>query len=169
MKITPASVATHIPLLTRAFEASLSCGDVLEVGTGYFSTTLLHWLATIHERHVYSYENAAYWYRRAQRHSNTYHHVVLCEDYLTADFLQRRWGLAFVDERPENLRHLTVASLAQTADYIVIHDTVPEWEARYQYGKIWHLFKYRYDYTRLWPYTSVVSNFHDVTGWGDAI
>jgi hypothetical protein len=45
--------ATHIPLLIRVFD--ISEGDVLEVGTGWFSTLVLHWLAHIYKRQVYSY------------------------------------------------------------------------------------------------------------------
>ena len=160
-KINKASVASHLPLLTRVFDRS--SGDVLEIGTGYFSTLLLHWLATISERHVYSYESSQGWYDRAKKHESEYHHIVLCKDWASADFDQRRWGLVFVDHRPEDRRHVEIERLAHLADYIVIHDTVPEWDARYQYGKIWHLFKYRYDYTRLWPYSTVVSNFYDVS------
>jgi hypothetical protein len=155
------SVATHIPLLTRVFD--LSHGDVLEVGTGYFSTLLLHWLATIYQRHVYSYESKEKWYLRAQAYEGTYHHIMLCEDWPSADFDQRRWGLAFVDHSPGWRRPVEVARLANLADYIVIHDTEPEREGKYKFASIWGEFKYRYDYTKIKPITSVVSNFHDLS------
>ena len=155
------SVATHIPLLVRVFD--LSEGDVLEVGTGYFSTLVLHWLATISQRQVYSYESKESWYGRAKKYENAYHHIVLCNDWETADFDQRRWGMAFIDHSPGWRRPREVARLANLAEYIVIHDTDPEREGHYEFSKVWGLFKYRYDYNRLWPSSAVVSNFHDLS------
>ena len=59
----PEPVASHIPLLVRVFDKSE--GDILEVGTGYYSTLLLHWLANTSRRYLYSYESDKYWYDRA--------------------------------------------------------------------------------------------------------
>jgi hypothetical protein len=156
------SVTTHIPLLARVFD--ISEGDVLEVGTGYFSTTLLHWLATMFHRKVYSYESREGWYAKALQFESEYHHIVLCQDWKTADFDQRRWGMAFIDHSPGWRRPKEVARLANLADYIVIHDTEPDENDRYAFSKTWGLFKYRYDYTKLRPNTSVVSNFKDLSG-----
>ncbi len=161
-KVRRESVATHIPLLVRVFD--LSEGDVLEIGTGYFSTLLLHWLATISRRHVYSYESKSAWYQRAKKYESEFHHIVFCGDWDQADFDQRHWGLVFVDHSPGRRRPVEVARLANKADYIVIHDTDPEREGHYEFSRIWGLFKYRYDYTRLWPNSSVVSNCKDLSG-----
>ena len=52
----PISVmATHLPLLTRAFDESE--GPVLEMGTGYFSTLYLDWLCSAFGRKLVSYES----------------------------------------------------------------------------------------------------------------
>jgi hypothetical protein len=155
------SVATHIPLLARVFD--ISEGDVLEIGTGYYSTLLLHWLSTISKRHVYSYENRTYWFTRNQQYESKYHHIVLCTDWKSADFDQRHWGMAFIDHSPGWRRPKEVARLADKADYLVIHDTEPDENDRYAFEKTWGLFKYRYDYTKLRPNTSVVSNFKDLS------
>lgn len=152
--------ASHVPLLTRVFD--LSEGDVLEVGTGYFSTLLLHWLATMTKRQVYSYESKTYWYERAKRYENEYQHIILCESWDKADFDQRHWGLAFIDHSPKHRRPVDIARLADKADYLVIHDTDPERDNLYRMSRIWGLFKYRYDYTKMTPYTTVVSNFKDL-------
>jgi len=50
-----ARMATHLPLLLRMFE--MSSGDVLEMGTGYFSTLVLRWYCEMFERELYSYES----------------------------------------------------------------------------------------------------------------
>lgn len=154
------ALATHVPLLTRVFD--ISEGDVLEIGTGYFSTLLLHWLSTMSKRHVYSYESKDGWYQKALKYNKNYHHIVLCKNWESADFVNKHWGVVFVDHSPEARRHVDVARLKDKADYIVIHDTSPECDEIYQYSKIWPLFKYRYDYTKIAPNTSVVSNFKNL-------
>ncbi|MEW5816993.1 MAG: hypothetical protein AB1798_16560 [Spirochaetota bacterium] len=150
------SAASHIPLLVRIFD--LSEGNVLEIGTGYFSTLVLHWLAHIYKRKVYSYENDPYWYKRALRANSKYHTVIKVDnwDELPVD---KRWGLVFIDHKPGERRIVEVERFANSADYIVIHDTEPEHEKEYKFSKIWHLFKYRSDWKKTKPWASVVSNF----------
>lgn len=165
-QINRSSGATHIPLLIRVF--NISEGDVLEVGTGYFSTLMLDWLAQISERHVYSYENEPKWYERAKAYENYYHHIVFCKDWHLADFDQKHWGMAFIDHHPAYRRAIEIARLADKADYIVLHDSDQRSNTKggYHYNDIWSLFKYRYDFKKLWPGTSVVSNFKDLKELG---
>jgi hypothetical protein len=153
-------MATHVPLLVRVFD--ISKGDVLEIGTGYFSTLVLHWLAHIYKRNVYSYESRQYWYDRALKLKSKYHQIfkVGSWDELPVD---KHWGLVFVDHSPEARRHVEVKRFADGADYIVMHDTQPESDEIYQFSKIWHLFKYRHDWKNAIPWASVVSNFKDLT------
>lgn len=158
-----AEMATHIPLLVRVFTASE--GDVLELGTGYFSTLILRWLCEMFDRELWSYENRRRWYDRVKK-DKPYHHVFYVERWEDAD-IERRWGMAFVDHAPNSRRVVEIERLANCAEYIVIHDTQPNAESAglptdYGYEKIWHLFKHRYDYTDLVPWTSVVSNFHGI-------
>jgi len=156
----PEPVASHLILLTRVFD--LSKGPVLELGTGYFSTLLLHWLATTYQRQVYSYESKPYWYQRAKKYESQYHHIVLCADWPSAP-IEQTWGMAFVDHSPGLQRPREVIRLAPWAAYIVIHDTQQESDGEYQFSTAWPSFKYRYDYTKVLPWTSVVSNFHDLS------
>jgi hypothetical protein len=158
-----ALVATHIPLLTRVFDKSE--GDVLEVGTGYFSTLLLHWLATIKKRHVYSYESREHWYNRAKKFESKYHHIVFCANW---DWLpERHYGMIFIDHGPNARRIIEIERFKDLCDYMVIHDTQPipknkNLPTDYHYEKMIGMFKYRYDYTDIEPWTSVVSNTHPV-------
>lgn len=155
--VEKSSFATHVPLLTRVFDQSE--GDVLEIGTGYFSTLLLHWLAEMTKRHVYSYENRFGWYTRARRMESTYHHIIYCPSWDEAPFEDKHWGLVFVDHGPDNRRPVEIERLKDKTDYMVIHDTDIERDEMYGYSKVLPKFKYRYDYKKIWPYTSVVSNF----------
>ena len=158
-KLEKSSAASHVPLLTRVFD--LSDGDVLEIGTGYFSTLLLHWLAHIYKRKVYSYENSPYWYKRALRSASDYHIITKVENWDELP-VGRHWGLVFVDHWPGERRNTEIARFAKSADYIVIHDTEPDNDRHYHYGEIWPLFKYVRHWKKIWPWTSVVSNFKDL-------
>ena len=157
-----ALVATHLPLLVRVFDKSE--GDVLEIGTGYFSTTILRWLCAITDRKLYSYETKQRWYDKVRRKQDENFEVVYAPDLRKADFDKRHWGLVFIDHSPNNKRHIEIRRLADKCDYMVIHDTTPynpkhtHIPSNYLYEGIWSLFKYRYDYTKIVPWTSVVSN-----------
>jgi len=150
---------SHIPLLVRAF--TLSTGDVLELGTGYFSTAILRWLCEMSGRTLYSYETSNEWWKRATREKAPFHKVFKIDNFDEAK-IDRHWGLVFVDHSPVRRRKVEIERLANLADYIVIHDTNPQFEKAYRYSKIWPLFKNRYDFTKYYPHTSVVSNFYSL-------
>jgi len=160
MKQDKSALATHVPLLIRVFD--ISEGDVLEIGTGWFSTSILHWLAHISKRKVYSYESKQHWYNRALRYKSKYHEIIKVGswDELPVD---RHWGLVFIDHSPEARRHIEVKRFANSADYIVMHDTQSEDDEKYQFSKIWHLFKHRHDWRKATPWASVVSNFKELS------
>lgn len=158
-KSDKAALATHVPLLIRVFDKS--DGDVLEIGTGWFSTLVLHWLAHIYKRNVYSCENSEYWYKRALRFKSEFHHIVKINswDNLPAD---KHWGLVFVDHFPEGRRHIEIERFKDITDYIVVHDTQPEDDAKYQYLGSWKHFKYKKDWTKAKSWATVVSNLNSL-------
>lgn len=160
MKRSVIRMATHIPLLVMVFE--ISEGDVLEMGTGYFSTLMLRWLCEMQNRTLYSFESSKKWYDRAMKKPKTFQTMTYVENWDDAD-IERPWGMAFIDHGPNYRRQHDIKRLANCAKYIVIHDTEPEVEKSYHYSNIWDLFQYRYDYTRCLPWTSVVSNFADLS------
>ena len=162
--------ASHIPLLVRAF--TLSKGDILELGTGYFSTPILRWLCEMsgwlqegNGRTLYSYETSEGWYQRAAIRTKKdlfpFHKVIKIDNFDEAK-IEKHWGLAFIDHAPTRRRQVEIERLANWADYIVIHDTNPQHDRAYKYSKIWGLFKNRYDFTKYYPHTSVVSNFYSL-------
>lgn len=151
-----AKMATHVPLLVRAFDVSE--GDVLEVGTGYFSTTILDWLCSISGRKMVSYETDQGWFDRAKRMQSDYHDVIFVENWSDVPMDQKQWGLAFIDHDPHKDRATSIERLVDHADFIVAHDTEPRSEQGYNYPRIYSLFKYRFDDNRVEPWTSVFSN-----------
>ena len=156
-----ARMATHVPVLVRAFD--LSEGDVLEVGTGYFSTTILDWLCAISGRKLVSYETDPKWFERAKRLQSDYHDIIFVENWDKIPLDKKHWGLAFIDHSPHLRRAIEIERLKDKAEYIVAHDTEPRSEKGYDYPRIYPLFKYRFDYKKAEPWTSVLSNFHALT------
>lgn len=156
-----ARMATHVPLLVRAFD--LSKGDILEIGTGYFSTTILDWLCAITGRKLISYETDPKWFDRAKRMQSDYHDIIFVENWDEIPLDKQHWGLAFIDHSPHARRSVDIKKLKDKADYIVAHDTEPRSEKLYGYPNIYSLFKYRFDDKRVEPWTSVLSNFHTLT------
>ena len=117
-------VATHIPLLVRVFDKSE--GDVLEVGTGFFSTLVLRWLCSITGRTLYSYESKEKWYNRAKQKEGDTHKVIYCPNWDDADFDQRHWGLVFIDHGPNRRRVIEIERLKDKCDYMVIQVVVKQ-------------------------------------------
>jgi len=72
-------MASHLPTLVRAYD--ISKGDILELGTGYFSTLMLDWLSAITDRKVVSYETNPDWYARAKKLQSSYHDVIFVESW----------------------------------------------------------------------------------------
>lgn len=151
-----ARMATHIPILVRAFD--LSQGDILEFGTGYFSTTLLDWLCAVTGRKLISYETDRTWFDRAKKMQSDYHDIIFVENWDVIPLEEKHWGLAFVDHHPNHRRAVEIERLKDFADFIVVHDTEPRSAKSYDYDRIYPLFKYRFDDKKVEPWTSVFSN-----------
>lgn len=156
-----AMMVTHLPLLLRVFTESE--GDVLEMGTGYFSTLVFHWLAEMSKRRIVSYESQESWYQKALKYHTGTQEIIKVDNWDNAPIESQHWGMAFVDHHPNHRRHIDIKRLANNADFIVIHDTELEHDNQYHYTEVFPLFKYRYDFTKFYPYTSVVSNFKDLS------
>ena len=99
------------------------------------------------------------------RMANDYHHVVYCPDWDKAD-IERAWGMTFVDHSPGSRHKVEVARLADLAEYIVIHDSQKRTRQGYKFNPALGEWRSRYDYTKLLPWTSAVSNFHDLAFLG---
>ncbi len=69
-------------------------------------------------------------------------------------------GVVFIDHRPGDRRKKDILRFKDSAEIIVVHDTE---QPSYGYEQVLNLFKYRYDFKRYSPYTTLVSNFTDVS------
>lgn len=149
---------THMPMLIKTVQ--MSKGDVIEVGGGIFSTPLLHWLCKILNRKLITYENEPTFYRLAHEFQSPSHRIRWIDNWDDMDFKTHR-GVVFIDHHPSERRGIDVINYKDSADYIVMHDS--EKPEKHSYDKVWEHFKYVYHWKDCKPWTSVVSNFKDLS------
>ena len=157
------SWGSHIPVLIDVFRNSK--GPVLELGTGPFSTPLLHTLCVDNKRTLISFENNPEFFNMHETFVNEFHQINLIDDWDKADIENTHWGLVLVDQRPAERRVAEIKRLVNNADYIAIHDSEPDKTGTYHYDLIYPLFKYRLDYILRpdYAHTTVLSNLKDLT------
>ena len=144
---------SHIPILVKIM--SLTDGSVLELGAGFFSTPLFYWLCKAEGREFVSYENDKKWCEEIGE-MTTY-----IEDWDKANILSTHWSVMLIDHRPAHRRRIDARRLKDNADFIIMHDSDMERDRVYGYTEIYPLFKYKYDFTKVKPHTTVLSNFKD--------
>lgn len=151
---------THIPVVVKALQASK--GPVLELGTGAFSTPLLHMLCLDQERELISYEDVPDFVTAHKHFVTDKHKIHLVDDWDKVDLQERRWSVALIDH-PEDRRLPEALKLVDNTDYVIIHDSNGRWEKYYHYSQLYPHFKYRYIYDKTSPHTTVLSNFIDLS------
>lgn len=162
MKVSLAKAkSTHNPMLIKTI--LISDGPVLEVGAGLYSTPLMHWLCKVLHRKLVTYENDPGFYQFAKKFVSIDHRVKFIESWDKMDF-STHWGVVLIDHSPEERRVVDLINFKDKADYIVVHDT--EAEEEYNWEKAWPHFKYRYTWKDCRPWTTVVSNFKDLSVLG---
>lgn len=152
-------LATHLPVLMRAME--LTQGRVAELGAGFFSTPYLHWRTYLDRRPLVTFENDPKFIKFFDRYKTGWHEIHLVEDWDAID-LSGEWSVALVDHAPASRRIEEIRRLANTCDYIVVHDTEGRRERDYHYRDTLATFQYRKDFTSVRPHTCVVSNRVDL-------
>ncbi len=142
-------------------------GDVAELGAGFSSTPLLHWLCQ--GRRLYTYENDPEWFRFARKFQTNNHRI---RPFDTVDY-EKHWSVVFIDHStkvggnaPAGFRQRGDDLLKfKNVDIFILHDTEPAEEAHYHYDIVFPKFKYRLDWTETRPHTSAISNTIDVSQW----
>ena len=149
---------SHLPVLAKAL--SVTTGDVCELGMGPFSTPYLHWLC-FNKRKLVSYESNREFYDLNIQYNEGTHEVHFIDSWDQA-VLEKPWDVVLIDHAPSRRRIVDIKRLAPFAKYIVVHDTQRNYKFC-DYKQIYPLFKYRYDYKEAIPWTTVLSNFAELT------
>ena len=148
---------THMPVVIKLVQ--MTKGPVLELGSGVFSTPLLHWLCAESYRRLETYEDTEEYFKFAIRFKSKSHSIRFVEDWDQVG-LGKHWDVVFIDHLT-NRRSKDALRLKDNANYIILHDSeAPE---HYGYDKIYPEFKYIYHWKFCRPWTTIVSNFMDVT------
>lgn len=158
-----ASDGSHLPVLIKL--VLMTEGPILELGTGFFSTPVLHWLCAEKKRKLVSYESSPKYIEVAKNFLADFHEVHLVEDWAKID-ISPHWSIVLIDHGPGEQRQVEFARVANNADYVVVHDSEPNNDKYYHFSKVAPLYKYRYDYDKLYPHTSVFSNFKELSRLG---
>jgi hypothetical protein len=155
---------SHLPILMKL--VSITDGDILELGTGLYSTPYLHWACFPTRRTLVSYDNNLSYIRYMNQYLEPFHQIIAVENWDDIN-IEKPWDIAFIDHAPDFRRKEEAKRLANCAKYVVIHDSDPTSGGKraYKYDEIYPFFKYRYDYTETSPNTTVLSNFVDLTNF----
>jgi hypothetical protein len=145
------SWTTHMPMLIKTVQATN--GAVLELGSGLYSTPLLHWLCAEDRRTLVTYERSQKYYQLAKRYQSKTHHVMNNLDKLRPRF----WSVVFIDNEAKRRKDMAVR-FKDSAEFVVLHDSN---ERIYGYEGVYPLYKYRSDWIFAKPHTTVLSNFRD--------
>lgn len=139
--------ATHLPCL-------ISCvlrtqGPVIEVGSGMFSTPILHDICQYGQRELWTIEANPQWRQSLSYLKTPWHHFA-------EEIPDKEWAVALIDSAPVEARRAQVEVVAGKALFVVLHDTNYD-----GYNYPFELFKFRRDYKEHSPWTAVVSNFEN--------
>jgi len=150
---------SHLPVLIQVM--SITDGPALEMGMGWNSSLVMHWMCATSKRELMSCENNPSYYKWAMEFDGGFHRVVCTDNWDEVD-IERPWDVAFLDHGPAERRKEDIRRLAHFAKYIVIHDAEGRNNRHFQYKEIYHLFRWKYDYHNYLPKTSILSNFVDL-------
>jgi predicted O-methyltransferase YrrM len=135
-------------------------GSIVELGCGMYSTIFLHWACFPRKRRLVTYENNPKYFDFLNQFKSDFHDVRCIDDWDAID-LSEPWDIAFVDHSPESRRVEEIKRLTH-AGYVVAHDAENANEKKVHYSRIFNLFKQRYKYDCVAPYTAVFSNKNDL-------
>jgi len=148
---------THLPMLMGCVVKA--GGPVLEMGCGYYSTPMLHYLCSAMGLDLTSADTSLEWLARFQSLSRDWHSFVHVEDWAKCSLFDGRWGVVLMDHGNARRRPRDTRRLAGKADMIVCHDSD---NTKMEYDEVLSEFKYRFDFKLFRPWTTVVSNHHDL-------
>jgi hypothetical protein len=152
------SYTTHMPTVIKVVQATT--GPVIEFGGGLCSTPLLHWLCAEDRRKLISFEDNPEYYQYMKVFQSRTHRIRLVNNWDDIK-VNGHYSVILIDHITER-RAIDAIKWKDNADYIILHDTESKNEV-YHYNEVYPHFKYVYHWKFSWPWTSVVSNFKDLS------
>jgi hypothetical protein len=156
--------SSHQPLLIHVIN-TINTGNVIEFGTGFNSTPLMHIICGLQNRNLISVDNEKEWLDKFKHYESNRHTLVLTKilPELNTDNTDR-FSIAFIDGGLP--RQPFIEMMQPLADYVIVHDTELYVEKKkediYHYDfsmfKHVHHFKFKNSY----PMTSLLSNLENI-------
>ena len=149
----------QIPLVSAVMQTA---GDVLECGTGLYSTRLLNVLCR--DRGLVSADTDGAWLDQFRDLESPRHefHVVGLKPSSWQEFVEkikvRSFDVALIDQSPSEARIQTMLLLRSRTKFFVIHDSNV---AAYGYEPVFAQFKHRFTYKVEALHTTVVSDHEE--------
>lgn len=155
-------VGSHVPFLAAA--VARTGGTVVEFGTGWWSTPLLHYMCA-GRRPLVSYETDAEWLELMRQFQSGGHFMEHVKNWDEVP-LPVQIAVAFVDcsvdeTKKEHHRARLVRRLKGRAHFIVCHDTEADIRPAagdYGWAELDGLFKYQSTFKGIRPWTTVYSD-----------
>lgn len=148
---------SHLPPLMLAVNAT--GGPILELGAGMYSTCYLHWACFPGKRPLVTYEGQEQWMEFAEQFAGGFHTVQLVTDWAGLE-IRGPLSVVLVDHDVPGVMRGDILPKITHAEYVICHDA--ERMQKYGYDKYQDLFRYRFRYRPMRPWTLVMSNVHDL-------
>jgi hypothetical protein len=146
---------THLPVLKRMVE--ITTGPVLEMGMGDYSTPFLHRFCP--NRLLVSLDSHTDWVNKFSQLGSATHKIKTEPNWDdTTHYLQSiLWDVVLIDHLPFERRAIDIKLLMHNTRFMVVHDTEPMGSYVCNYEPVLRLFRYRWEFKKFKPYTTVVS------------
>ncbi len=175
-----ADYGTFVPILGALLARTR--GPVLDLGSGDYSTPLLHFacqpFADHPPRKVVTVDTDPAWLKKYESYRTDWHELHLVQQKDSAirndspyyrwlagwnawPVIEREyWSLALVDNAPGECRVPLIKRLKGHCDFLVVHDSEEDYDVggNYGYKEVIPLFKYHSEHRRFRPYTLVLSD-----------
>lgn len=147
--------STHFPMLIKLVQ--MTTGPIIEVGSGLFSTPLLHWLCFENKRKLLTLEQHQHYMDFAQKFRSENHEVLLVKHLERYDW-KGHASVVFIDHSPKKPRTRGDDALLfkGKADYIILHDAGPHAKTKYGYQQLYDKFNYVFNWSGAIPNTTVL-------------
>lgn len=158
-KRTNVWAGSHLPVLAKLL--SVIDKPVIELGIGYNSTPLLHWMCKERGVQLMSFETDKEWMDKFKEFQEEDHYMEHVKDWNFLDQLASidDFGLVFIDHKPARKRRSSALKFKDTADFVVLHDSELADHPAYKYRSIYKEFKYSFEFKEVGePHTIVLSN-----------
>jgi hypothetical protein len=154
--------SSHQPLLIHVLN-TIKSGDVLEFGTGFHSTPIMHIICAFQQRKLMSIETDEKWIEKSLKWRSPNHSLELVspKELLHHSLFTHRFSIAFIDGAPAEIRQPFLEKIQ--ADYLIVHDTecvVRGIKNEYNYD--FSMFKHVLHFTKDSTMTTLLSNLDEI-------